>query len=86
MTAFEELIKHSTDEDLKVLSHAIQEELDERSLKNFLEEKEKVLTALKNFKKKFPFSSINFGGLCDDCYTTSRFDILEYINDLDFVR
>lgn len=86
MAAFEELIKHSTDEDLKVLSRAIQEELDERSLKNFLEEKEKVLTALKNFKEKFPYSSIEFAAICSECSEYTTINILNCVDDLYFIR
>lgn len=86
MAAFEELIKHSTDEDLKVLSRAIQEELDERSLKNFLEEKEKILTALKNFKEKFPYSSIEFAAICSECSGYTTINILNCVDDLYFIR
>lgn len=86
MAAFEELIKRSTDEDLKMFSRTIQEELDERNLKDFLEEKEKVLTALKNFKEKFPYSSIEFATICSDCFEHDTINILEFVDDLYFIR
>lgn len=86
MTIFEEMVRVASEEDLQMFDEVIQKEKEKRKKNLFLEEKEKVLTALRNFKKKFPDSSIEFSSTCLECSDFSYYDILDYIDDLDFIQ
>lgn len=86
MTIFEEMIRTVSEEDLQMFDEMIQKEKEKRKENLFLEEKEKVLTALRSFKEKFPDSSIEFSSTCLECSDFSCYDILDYIDDLDFTQ
>lgn len=73
-----------SDEALLALAKVIKEEQEERKKMIFNEKRQAVITALKDFKNTFPTASIYLGTICEDCGYPVRYDLMNFIEKLDF--
>lgn len=73
-----------SNEALLALAKAVKEEQEERKKMVFNEKRQAVITALKDFKNTFPTSSIYLEAICEDCGCSFCYDLMDFIEDLDF--
>ena len=85
MNDYKEIFESMAIEQLQEISEILEQVKKRKKENYFKDETEKIINILRSFKEKFPYSCMDIDTHCYNCGEDNTINLLEYINEIDFV-